>query len=89
MNDNNFDVANHDERTVEFLQKDFGILLKGIEGKRLDEINLDAVIELLETLKGEVANVRDGIIARDNFISYTMNPDDMSSVFAKDKAVKR
>lgn len=80
---------NNDEITVEFLKKDFAILLKGIEGKTLDEINLDAVIELLEMLKREVANVRDGIRARDNFISYTMNPDDMSSVFAKTDVPKK
>ena len=80
--------ANYDERTVEFLKKDFAILLKGIEGKSLSEINLDAVIELLEMLKHEVENVRDGIVARDNFISYAMNPEDMSSVFEKTSGPK-
>lgn len=83
MNEFNFTSVNHDERTVEFLKRDFAILLQGIEGKSLSEINLDAVIELLDMLKNEVAKVRDGIVARDNFISYTMNPDDVSSVFAK------
>ena len=80
---------NHDERTVELLKRDFAILLKGIEGKSLDEINFDAVIEFLEALKDEVAKVRDGSRARDNFISYTMNPDDMSLVFAKTAESKK
>jgi len=88
MNEFNFTPANHDERTVEFLKRDFAILLQGIEGKSLSEINLDAVIELLDMLKNEVVNVRDGIVARDNFISYTMNPDDVSSVFSKTSGPK-
>lgn len=83
-----FVPANHDERTVEFLKRDFAILLKGIEGKSLNEINLDAVIEILERLKYEVENVKAGFVARDNFISYTMNPEDMSSVFAKPSGPK-
>lgn len=77
----NFTSVNNDERAVEFLKKDFAILLQGIEGKNLSEINLDAVIELLDILKNEVEKVRDGIVARDNFISHYIN--DVSSVFAK------
>ena len=88
MNEANFTQAKLDERTVEFLKRDFAILLQGIEGKSLSEINLDAVIELLDMLKNEVENVKDGIVARDNFISYTMNPDDMSSIFAKTSGPK-
>ena len=76
--------VDYDDRTLEFLRRDFSILTKGIEGKRLEDINLDAVMELLDMLKSEVQNVKDGIRARDNFISYTMKPEEMSSVFSKE-----
>ena len=89
MSDNNFNVVDYDEKAVEFLRNDFSILLKGTEGKKLDEINLDAVIELLEILKSEVERVKDGIRARDNFISYTIDPDNISNVFAKADAPRR
>lgn len=89
MNDNNFNAVDYDEKAVEFLKSDFSILLKGIEGKKLDEINLDAVIELLEILKSEVERVKDGVRARDNFISYTIDPDNVSSIFDNKDTLKR
>jgi len=82
MNDNSFNAVDYNKKAVEFLKSDFSILLKGIEGKKLDEINLDAVIELLEILKSEVERVKDGVRARDNFISYTMDPNNVSNVFS-------
>ena len=89
MNDNNFNAVDYDEKAVEFLKSDFSILLKGIEGKKLDEINLDTVIELLEILKSEVERVKDGVRARDNFISYTIDPDNVSSIFDNKDTLKR
>ena len=89
MNDNNFNAVDYDERAVEFLKNDFSILLKGIEGKKLDEINLDAVIELLEILKTEVERIKEGVRARDNFVSYTIDPDNVSSIFDKTDTLKR
>ncbi len=79
----------HDERTMNFLKKDFAILLRGIEGKRLEEINLDAIIELLGMLQDEVEDVKQGIRARDRFISYTMTPEEMPDVFTKTDTKKQ
>lgn len=39
---------------------------------------------LLDMLKKEVQGVKDGIRTRDHFISYTMKPEEMSSVFSKE-----
>ena len=89
MNDNNFNAVDYDEKAVEFLKSDFSILLKGIEGKKLDEINLDTVIELLEILKTEVERIKEGVRARDNFVSYTIDPDNVSSIFDKTDTLKR
>ena len=57
---------------------------KGIEGRKLEDINLDAVMDLLDMLKREVQGVKDGIRTRDHFISYTMKPEEMSSAFSKE-----
>ena len=70
-----------DERTVEFLKRDFSILIKGTEGKSLDEINLNSVFEFIGLLEEEVRNVKAGIRARDNFISYTLDSSEIPFMF--------
>lgn len=78
-------IGLHDERTMGFLRKDFAVLLKGIKGKRLDQINLDAIVEYLDMLIAELNDVKQGIVARDHFFSRINDPDECFDIFKRDE----
>lgn len=72
-----------DQIALECLRKDFSILLRGTEGKKLEDIDLDQIIGLLDMLKNEVNDVKNGVRARDRFICHSFDVEESRSLFKK------
>lgn len=70
-----------DERALALFIQDCEMLPEGLRNQKIEDLNFDAIIDFLGHLMTEAQNMKNGIRARDNFMSYTMHISDISVMF--------
>lgn len=76
------------EFAVKYLKRDFELALKAIGDKPLEEINLETLEEYLKMVVGDVQRLRQGIVARDGFVSSTIQDEEATHLFDRQGPVR-
>jgi len=74
-----------DEIILSRLKKDFKILTEGLKNVKTPFVaSFDAVSDYMSQLKNVVKKIKKGIIAKDDFCYYTIQPEEIPEMFVLD-----